>query len=278
MVALDGERGRGSGRSIDALRPARRPDAPARSTCAASAATARPPGLEIERERVDAFAAALARARRATCSSAGGPRAGRARRRGRRRRRARHGARRGAAGAGARSAAATRRVSLMLADATLRRRAADGRRQARALHRRAPAARARARSAFGSGGRLPVAEGEPVAGDVHARGQRVERRQRAAPGAAPRPGRRAVEPPRRRSRAASAQSARGAGASAGAELAACCGWQLAFGSGQGGPLPFDHGRQRRTQSCPDHRGRPRGAPERRRASPGDAAPLAGSSG
>ena len=39
--------------------------------------------------------------------------------------------------------------------------------------------------AFGCGGRLPVADGEPRAGDLHARGQRVERGQRAAPGAAP---------------------------------------------------------------------------------------------
>ena len=57
---------------------------------------------------------------------------------------------------------ATRRVSLMIARGDVRRRAPDGRRQARALHR-ATLRRARARAvAFNTGGAPAVAEGEPA--------------------------------------------------------------------------------------------------------------------
>ena len=65
-------------------------------------------------------------------------------------------------------------VSLMVADATFR----DGRPMGEGKHVRFTVASrgARARAvAFGTGGRLPVDEGEPARGHVHAGGQRVER-------------------------------------------------------------------------------------------------------
>ncbi len=79
-------------------------------------------------------------------------------------------------------------VSLLVRDARFRDRRpmGEGRHVRFTVHRRPPVARSRA-VAFGAGTRLPVARRRAGGRDLHAGGQRVERRQRAPPGAAPRP-------------------------------------------------------------------------------------------
>ena len=119
------------------------------------------------------FAAALD-AHAGACSRPQDLSPGRARRRGRRRRGARHGAGGGAA-ALAPFGRGNPRVSLMVARRALPRRAADGRRQARALHGRVarrPRARGRLRHGRAAARRTTASRSS----DVHARGQRVERR------------------------------------------------------------------------------------------------------
>ena len=150
MIALDGDEGTGSGRSIPAFDLLGALDASAEHLLRHGGHRAAA-GCTIARDAVDAFRAAFVEhaARR---PAPGGPRAHRARRRRRRGRRARPRARRGA-----RAARALRdRQSVGLAAGTgraARRRAADGRGGApRALHRggrRPPRPRRRLRRAAG---------------------------------------------------------------------------------------------------------------------------------
>ena len=160
MIALDGDRGRGSGRSIDGVRPARRrsgllPGAPRALRRAPPPAA----GLEIERGSLPAFARALCDHARAAlegrairCRSSAWTRSSPASELGMDARR------------GARALAPFGRgnpsVSLMVDEASF----ADPRPMGEGKHVRftveSGGARARA-VAFGNGGRLPVADGEP---------------------------------------------------------------------------------------------------------------------
>ncbi len=159
LIALAGETGKGSGRSIEAF------DLLAGLTAcgAAPAALRRPPRRGRARDRARAHGTCSPRRCRSTPRASspaatswpvervdavvGGEELG-------------MDARGGAAGA---RALRPRQpgVSLMVADATLHGCAADGRRQARPLHGASHGARARA-VAFGGGARLPVADGEPA--------------------------------------------------------------------------------------------------------------------
>ncbi len=178
MIAIEGERGRGSGRSMDAV------DLLASLTACSehlvrfgghSAAA----GLEIERDRLPAFAAALEAHVQGTLDGADlvpvervdavvqGPDLGMDL--------AEELARLAPFGRG------NPGVSLMVDEATF----ADPRPMGEGKHLRftvqSGGVRARA-VAFGGGSGLPVAGGRARTGHLHAGGQRMERRERAAPG------------------------------------------------------------------------------------------------
>ena len=146
MIALDGERRQGLGAQRRGLRPARRADRVRRAACGRYGGHSAAAGLEIERGRIEEFAAAL------------GAHADARARRGRSRSRASASTRSSAASELGMALAEELRVARAVrarqpeasrccsTDATAVRRAADGRRQAPALHASSPTARARVRS------------------------------------------------------------------------------------------------------------------------------------
>ena len=182
MLAMDGDEGTGSGRSIPAFDLLGGLDASAEHLLRHGGHRAAA-GCTIARAAVDAFRAAFV-AHAAAVLRPRGPRAHRARRRRGGGRRARAGAGRGARAAGALRDRQPVGVAARAGRAAGRR-AADGRGgPPRALHRRGrrpPRPRGRLRDE-------PAARRRRARRHLHARAQRVERGGRAAAGPAPRPG------------------------------------------------------------------------------------------
>ena len=184
MIALDGDTGKGVRAQRRGVRPARRADRLRGSTCSATAGTARRRGWRSSAARVEAFAAALsAHAERVLSPQ---------------------------------DLVAVERVDAVVGGEELGMALAEELQTPRPVRARQPGRLADGRRRERSRTRRPMGEGKHVrftvesrrraraggrvrqrraaagrrrragAGDVHAGGQRVERRQRAAPGAAPR--------------------------------------------------------------------------------------------
>ena len=160
LIALDGDEGSGSGRSIPGFDLLARPDARARTSCCATAATAPPRGSPSPATAVEAFREAFV-AHAAGTLTPDDLIADRAHRRRRARRHARPRPGRGARAARAVRHGQPRRLPARAGRAA-RRPAADGGGPPRRVLPRAPAAPARAASRFGDGSSLPAEPGEPV--------------------------------------------------------------------------------------------------------------------